>query len=1090
MDSYHRVAKQLGTVKRAWKRTTALSGLAVTVLESVGIFTVVLLADMLYRPLPPVRIALFVAGVSGVVYLLAKHVLAPLLRRIPDEQAALYVEEHDPRFEGSLMAAAEFRQTQWRSDQQAELVDAIIAEAAARAERIDLRAVLDLSRLRKYGAAAALVVVGYLAIGLLFPKAVGHHAVRVVRPWQATPEDLARVERARLEREPIRIGLSREDTRLLRGTPFELEVALSRASRDPVLLHFRAADQGRWRHLVMMEMDKLNGFEGLLPDVNEDLEFFVTTGEAKSSQHRLTVYDPLVIEGVEVTTHYPEYLKLEDRVQTQSAGDVTAPKGSRVTVRALTNRPVASGALKWEGGAEQALAPDPKREQSAIAAFDVAADASFTFAVSDVDGQQAESPGPSYVRAIDDTPPTLALRYPMTAVTLHPLGEVTFVADASDDFGIAAVELAYVRGLEEDAQETRVPLTLESSDEPGAPARAKLNFRLEDVAPRFKPEDSVAYYLECRDRKGQKAITDIQFLTINHFETWATWDSLPPEEEMPDVRSLEPYFAATWHLHMQKEKLPREAYNRQTEELAESMTDPETGELYTFAHSTDPAKQVHVRRATEYVKKGHDALTKHNTGKAVEAFRVALAEIARLDLAEDQIQDIPQGPTPDTLLASDRRLDVAAIEAARVEAEMKLEAPEAQNADQAKEMQRLAEEADNLEQEQDEVVQGAKKLAKEKQQDEEGELARRQEQVAEKTKQVAERLQQHALENRDAKIRETSRKVDRAATEMQRAARRVRQGEVEKALAEAERARKTLREAADDLGGVQQAKLERALDSMEARIERLLAHQRETREKTQAVARAMRPQTRPTTPQQRDLRVAGGKQARLKTKTETLSKEIRQVRTWAEKTARPETTKHIKEAARRMRQRRVRQKMGNAVVELADLRPRPAAEEQQQAEQGLEQVLASVRAANDSLASDIESELRRAKNEAKRIEQDLDQAKTKSRPEDRERIAYDMRRLAKHLDHRDFVPQREVEQLKQTVQKPRAFADRIRLPEEKLKLLRAVRRLRNRLEEAYEAKLAAKALFAAQREECPPQYRSQVNRYYEALAEAREAGGR
>ena len=71
-----------------------------------------------------------------VCFLVARHVLRPLTRRISDEQIALYVEEHSPQFEGALVAAAEFRQGTWLSDQQAELVDAIIASAAAQAETI------------------------------------------------------------------------------------------------------------------------------------------------------------------------------------------------------------------------------------------------------------------------------------------------------------------------------------------------------------------------------------------------------------------------------------------------------------------------------------------------------------------------------------------------------------------------------------------------------------------------------------------------------------------------------------------------------------------------------------------------------------------------------------------------------------------------------------------------------------------------------------------------------------------------------------------------------------------------------------------
>ena len=47
----------------------------------------------------------------------------------------------------------------------------------------------------------------------------------------------------------------------------------------------------------------------------------------------------------------------------------------------------------------------------------------------------------------------------------------------------------------------------------------------------------------------------------------------------------------------------------------------------------------------------------------------------------------------------------------------------------------------------------------------------------------------------------------------------------------------------------------------------------------------------------------------------------------------------------------------------------------------------------------------------------------------------------------------------------------------------AAKRVHDKLEADFEVAVSAKALFQAQREECPPQYRPLVNRYFEALSE-------
>ena len=1109
MTEYARVASKLDLVRRAWKRTAALSGLAIVVLEAVGLLTVALLIDALYSPLPAVRLVVFAVVLVVVFAMAARHMVRPMRRAIPDEQIALYVEEHNPSFEGALVAAAEFRQGHWLSDQQAMLVDAIIHEAAQRAERIDLRTVLDLSRLRKYGIAAVALVVAYVGASVLFPGTVGKHAARVLKPWETTADDRAFVDRIRRETLPITFALSQGDVSLLRGSPFELEVELSRESTHPVLLHFRAAAPGgktRWRTLPMKEVEKLNGFQAQLADVNEDMEYYVSTAKFESTPHAISVYDPLVLEGVEVTTRYPSYLKLPDRVEVQSGGDAMAPIGSTVIVRVLTNRPLEAGTLTWDDGSALPLKPVVDKPQSAAASFIVEADRSFTFKVRGVMAQESESAGPSFVRAIKDAAPTLEVRYPTEALFVHPLGEVTFLADAADDFGIDKVELVTLRGLEEKPKETRVPLHLTQLEQalytPGGSVRAVLNFRLEDVTPRLEPEESVAWYIECADRKGQKAITDIQLITVNHFETWATWDSHPAEEEMAAGQDLEPFFKAAWHLHTQREQLNEADFKRQSVELADSMIDPETNALYTFAYTRNPDKIEAMNKANAYIEKGHKALVQADTQTTVDAWRVALALIATFDLAPNQLQIIPEGAAPSGT-QRDSQLEVAAIEAARMEREMELAAPQDGAVNDAERAQQNAQEARSLEREQGDVVDEARQLAEDQGEGQpEGEpanddarnLAQKQEGVAEKAKEVAQNIQQDALAQNDPEARDAATKLDRAAAEMQRAAKQLREGRFERALAEAERAKNTLREAAEGLGGVEQAKLERALDDAEARAEQLRDRQRNLRGKTEHVAAQTQGEATPE--QQRDMKVAGTQQARLRAEAGKLQRDVDQIRKWAEKGARPETVKAVEEAAHQMRRGRVEQKMANAVVELADAKPARAAGQQKEAEDALDRVLDRVRAANDSLASDIQSELRRARNEARRVETTVgelapDSQKPKGKPEltsrereaKGERLAYDIRRLNTHVENRDFATEQEMQPLKDAAERPQGLGRELnREPEKHFALLEASRRLRNKLEEQYESSLEAKKLFAAQREECPPEYRHLVNQYYEALS--------
>ncbi|MCX5684122.1 MAG: hypothetical protein NT049_10600, partial [Planctomycetota bacterium] len=70
MTEYARLASQLAAVRRAWKRKAALAGVAVVLLESLAIFTLVFLVDWLYQPAPALRIGLFVAALLVIAVLL------------------------------------------------------------------------------------------------------------------------------------------------------------------------------------------------------------------------------------------------------------------------------------------------------------------------------------------------------------------------------------------------------------------------------------------------------------------------------------------------------------------------------------------------------------------------------------------------------------------------------------------------------------------------------------------------------------------------------------------------------------------------------------------------------------------------------------------------------------------------------------------------------------------------------------------------------------------------------------------------------------------------------------------------------------
>ena len=648
MAEYSRVAKQLAAVRRAWKRTAALSGLAVTCLETLGVLTVAFLIDWIYSPPPMWRCAILAGVVVAVAALLVRHVVRPIAKKISDDQVAMFVEEHNDKFEGSLITATEFAGPAARSEAPAFFIDAVIASAIQRAHQVSIRSILDFRRLRKYGFAALAVLAGYGVMAVFAPDYVTQHMKRVIAPWKVRAEDQRVLDQATLMKMPITFTLSRGHSSILRGSNFELEAVLSRHSDDPVSLNFKSAGTaGNWRVLPMTEIEKLNAFTGTLKDINEDMEFFASSGSHRSETFKISVFDPLVVQSVELRTQYPAYLQLPDKVEVRSENvgiDVAAPEASKVTLRITANRPIVSGQVSLaaiESGDRQQLPVTAEKGQPvAVASFEVKQDGTYEYEIADSVGQKARSSVRGDIRILKDGPPTMEVRRPLNGATPVPIGEVSFLVSATDDLAMAGVEVFYERQFPDASKEPGVPVKTQAGKFPlqlkhltsgSFPDTTEATGRmlLETLDPPCQPEEIISFYVEGTDRKGQKVVSELQTIAVMHYENWVEADVKPPHEPTFTIqKDIEEYVKMAWQMHQAREKVAKAELAKQCSDIADSMKN-ESKQFYPFYNpkKIPPDKKHHAHKADEYIAKGYDALKAVNTGDAVADFRVAAAEL-------------------------------------------------------------------------------------------------------------------------------------------------------------------------------------------------------------------------------------------------------------------------------------------------------------------------------------------------------------------------------------------------------------------------------------------------------------------------------
>lgn len=1107
MTDYKPIAHQLARVRRTWKRTSALAGLAVTVLETTGLFTVMLLVDLLFRPGLQGRVVLLGLLVVAALVFLVRHALKPLFRHIPDEQVALYIEENNPGFEGALIAAAEFG----RSGDDA-IVSTILNEAERRASRFDVRSVTAKIAPWKYVWSSAAVLAFYALAGWIFPSTVGQHALRVMAPWRADKPAPGAVAPVRPPVKPdIQFTLSATNADILRGSEFNLEAGLSRDPDSAVALHFRTLGEttsNRWYDLPMTSIEKMHAYAGVLPDINEDMECFVSAERFRSATCRIRVYDPLVVEAVEVITRYPAYLELPDRVERRQSGDVDAPEGATVTLRVLANRPLKSGRLDWEGGASQPLIPMTNESVVATASFPVATNAAYRFRVEDDMGQVVESRGQAFVKMLPDQPPVITLQKPVTPPEqVTPLSELSLEAVANDDFGLAGVDLVYRCGGETEGPEQRIPLSLPAGAG-GAEILAAFLFEMENVKPALHGGEVITWFLEARDRKKQTAATDLAILPVRYLDIWAVEDQMDhAAHEVKEPPSLAAILQSAFRLAKIRPQLAPRDFEKQVDDLALTMINAETKDVWVFVEvtkATPPQNIPKIKRVNSLAVEGHSALVAHQADQAVEKLRRAVMLMISMGLLEETVATKPPPAAVSAASAASEQQMMQQMETmanlektAAKEAQATPKSQAMEKADKTEAVQKMLGEFAKTQQKNTETAKALEKKAAEAaakgmpppaQQGARSQAAAEQQKLAESVQKAADQVAQETALDK-AQRQRTAEAMRDAARRMNNAASEMKEGRLEKAAQEAEAARKNLSMARDEMGASSLNTLAEALARVESAASKSLRTQQEIARATQAAAKPAA-NAAAAARLERDLKALAARQAAVKVDVDSLQEAVGALKQAVESgTVRPETAAHIEAVEREMKRGRAPQKAVNAAVALAASNTDEASAAQQAVAATLEKVQAGLQRASDTMATGFEAELKRARSEAEQVKQALEEARKPgarqngTEPEAARNALDTAARLARHLQAREFVGTEAQQALNAALKQVQEGDLRADKAEPAARALSgSVEKVRSELETAWTKLLENKKLFSAQREDCPPQYRPLVNQYFETLS--------
>jgi hypothetical protein len=452
---------------------------------------------------PGAILALRIASWAAMACLALFLILRPLLRRVSDEQVALYLEENEPTLDASVLSALQVtRDRAAEGDRPGDLGHEVVRLAAERCRTVEDGRQVDRGSLTRASGALAVLVTAAAVLFLAGPTFLGTAGPLILRPWSTA--DAA---------SPYAVDVDPGNLTVPRGADVRIGARLINFDAGVVELSVQRGADAAWERFPMTSDPETGDFAVLLFDVDRRTEYFVEAEGVRSGLFRIDVVDLPYVDRIDLEYRFPEYSGLEPRY-VEGGGDIVALRGTVVGLRITSTIPVGLGWLTMDDGSETVLAPGPDGRLSGE--IEVWGEAFYRVWLEGPDGTRVEASPEFRIEALDDLPPAVSFERPGRDVAVTSVDEVFAEVRAEDDYGVARLDLVYrVNGGAEDT------VVLYGTRGAGRRELARGHtLYLEDLE--LQPGDLISYYARARESwrgpETRSATTDLYFVEIRPFD--------------------------------------------------------------------------------------------------------------------------------------------------------------------------------------------------------------------------------------------------------------------------------------------------------------------------------------------------------------------------------------------------------------------------------------------------------------------------------------------------------------------------------------------------------------------------------------------
>ena len=745
--------------------------------------------------------------------------IRPLLRRVTNNQVALYLEENEPSLEHSVVSALD-----QGKDASPDLAQRVVQVALERTKKVAYGRRVEQSKLYRFAGALTGIVLLALSSALLGPEHLRHGLSALLLP----AVDAAEVN-------PYAISVMPGDVTIPRNSDQIVEAKLAGFDAPEASIFMRSTSAQSFRRLSMLPGLE-GGYEVMLVAVAEETEYFIESTGVRSATFTIEVADLPYVGRMGLTYYYPSYTGLPERT-IEDGGDVVALPGTVVELRIDPTMPTPLGQLLLDN--EPAGELTRQDDGSFVTRFTVGTNDFYSIELARENGEFVPASPEYTIDVLTDQDPSLRFSQPGRDESASPIEEVYVEVNATDDYGIRDVQLVYsVNAGPED--------TVAIFDTGGPPLpeiSAGHTLYLEEW--QLEPGDLVSYYAIAQDNRtgtaNRPVTSDIFFLNIRPFERayrqgeqgGCGGGGQQPEEVLSELQRQ--VISATFNLIRQRDSYePGEfSENVVSVQLSQARLREKVGTLLQRMANrgltqTDPG----FRDVSAVLPLAVEAMTKAESDLGDEELRDALPDeqeaLRYLQQAEEtyeryvtQQQQGGGGGGGGSQQAAEDLADLFELELDKLQNQYEtVQRGQREQADN--QVDELLEQLQELARRQEQEAERQRRRAMQSQQGSQG-GGQGQRTLADETEEAARQLQRLAREMNNQQLEETARDLQQAAEAMRQSA--AQSGSL--GSSQASSALQRLEEAQRQL---EEARSERAQRDAEAAMEQVAELQRQQRE--------------------------------------------------------------------------------------------------------------------------------------------------------------------------------------------------------------------------------------------------------------------